>query len=231
VKGLLTTIVLVAIVLVLADRAALLVAQNAVATQLQSSGDLSVTPSVSIRGFPFLTQAVSGHYDSIRVNAAELTAGGERLSKFTVSLDGVDIPLSDIRTGDVQKVPVDHLSARVLLSYADLQARLRDRRLTLSPGPDGLLRVTGSVSVLGRTVSASALSSVRLSGTSVVVTAQRFEVGASPADRVVTAALGHRLDFTARIGQLPYGLKLTGVRLTSEGVVASATAKDTVLTR
>jgi len=87
------------------------------------------------------------------------------------------------------------------------------------------------VSVLGRSVSASALSTVRLSGTSVVVSAKRFDVGAAPADRLLTAALGNRLDFTARIGHLPYGLKLTGVRVTPEGVVATATAKDTVLTR
>ena len=230
-KGLLVGLLVVAVLLVLADRAALLIAQNAVAAQLQESGDLSVKPSVSIRGVPFLTQALSGRYESVRVKAADVTAGGERLSVFAASLDGVEVPLSEIRAGSVDRVPVEHLSARVVLSYADLQQRLRDRRLSLSPGPDGLLRVTGSVSALGKTVSASALSSVKLSGANVVVTAQRFEVGAAPANRVLTAALGKRLDFTARIGALPYGLKLTGVRITSEGVVASATAKDTVLTR
>jgi hypothetical protein len=160
-----------------------------------------------------------------------VTAGGGRLSEFTASLDGVSLPLSSALSGEVDEVPVDRLTARVVLSYADLQRRLRDRRLALSPGADGLLRVTGSVTVLGRTVSASALSSVRLAGPDVVVTAQRFEVGARPADRVLTAALGRRLDFTARIGELPYGLELTGVRIASEGVVATASAQDTVLTR
>ena len=230
-KSLVLWLVLFAALLVAVDRLALVAAEHAVASQLQQSGDLSVRPSVSIRGVPFLTQAVSGHYSSVRVHAEDVAAGGERLSKFAASLDGVDVPLSDALSGSVDKVPVDHLSARVVRSYADLQQRLRYRRMTLSQASDGLLRVKGSVSVLGRTVSASALSSVRLSGTNVVVTAQRFEVGASPADRVLTAALGKRLDFTARIGTLPYGLKLTGVRIAPEGVVASATAKDAVLTR
>ena len=230
-KRLLTTLLVLLVVAVAADRLALLVAQRAVAQQLQTSGDLSVRPTVSIRGVPFLTQALSGRYSSVHVNASDVTAGGGQLSEFTASLDGVSLPLSDALSGSVDEVPVDRLAARVVLSYADLQQRLRDRRLALSPAADGLLRVTGSVTVLGRTVSASALSSVRLAGTDVVVTAQRFEVGARPADRVLTAALGRRLDFTARIGQLPYGLTLTGVRIASEGVVATASAKDTVLTR
>lgn len=230
-KRLLTSLLVLLVVAVAADRVSLLVAQRAVAAQLQTSGELSVRPSVSIRGVPFLTQAVSGRYSSVHVAASDVTAGGGQLSEFTATLDGLSLPLSSALSGEVDEVPVDRLTARVVLSYADLQRRLRDRRLALSPGSDGLLRVTGSVTVLGRTVSASALSSVRLAGTDVVVTAQRFEVGARPADRVLTAALGRRLDFTARIGQLPYGLELTGVRIAPEGVVATATAQDTVLTR
>ena len=230
-KGLLTTLVVLLLVAVAADRIALVVAQRAVASQAQSAGELSVRPSVKIRGVPFLTQAVSGRYRSVRVSASDVTAGGGRLSRFDVAMDGLHLPLSDALSGSVAQVPVDDLRARVVLSYADLQRRLRDRRLALAPGPDGLLRVTGSLTVLGRTVSASALSSVALSGTDVVVTAQRFEVGARPADRVLTAALGKRLDFTARIGQLPYGLELSGVRILPEGVVAEAKAQETVLQR
>jgi hypothetical protein len=227
----LTTLVVLVVLAVGADRVALLVAESQVASQLQTSGDLSRRPSVSIRGMPFLTQALSGTYDRVEVSATDVTAGNGKLSSFDATLAGVQVPLSDALSGSVTSVPVDRLTATVLLTYADLQAQLRDRRLSLAPGPDGLLRVTGSVTVLGRTVSASALSSVKLRGTDVVVTARRFEVGARPADRVVTAALGNRLDFTARIGKLPYGLRLTGVTLRPQGVLASATAQNTVLTR
>ena len=224
------TLVLLVLLLVAADRVALVVAEREVATQLQASGDLSARPSVSIKGIPFLTQAIGGVYDEVEVRAEDVTAGNGRLSEFSASLAGVQVPLSDALSGSVSSVPVSSLTATVLLSYADLTSRLADRRLTVSPGPRGLVRVTGSVTVLGRTVSASALSSVTLSGTSVVVTAERFEVGARPADRVLTAALGKRLDFTARIGELPYGLRLTGVTIQPAGVVATASAKDTVLT-
>ena len=225
------TLVVLVLLLVAADRVAVVIAERQVATQLQSTGDLSVRPSVSIKGVPFLTQALAGTYDEVELRAEDVTAGNGRLSLFTASLTGVQVPLSDALSGSVTSVPVSSLTATVLLSYADLQGRLADRRLSVSPGPRGLLRVTGSVTVLGRTVSASALSRVTLSGTNVVVTAERFEVGARPADRVITAALGKRLDFTARIGELPYGLTLTGVSIQQAGVVATATARETVLTR
>lgn len=225
-----TTLLVLLVVLIAADRIGVLVAQRAVAAQLRSSGELSVQPDVSIKGVPFLTQALRGRYSSIEVRARDVTAGGSRFSTFDASLAGVRLPLTSVLSGSVTSVPVEELSSTVVLSYDDLQQRLAKRRLVLAPAGD-LLRVTGSVTVLGRTVSASALSRVRLSGTDVLVTAERFEVGAKPADRVLTAALGKRLDFRARIGALPYGLKLTGVAVRPDGVEAVAAARNTTLIR
>jgi hypothetical protein len=229
-KGLLTTLVVLAVLAVGADRIALVVAQSAVAAQLQSSGSLSSRPDVSIRGIPFLTQAISGRYDDVELSASEVTAGGGRISQLDVSLRGVHVPLSEALSGSVAKVPVDQLRASLLLSYADMDKQLRDRRMSVSPAGDQL-RVTGSVQVLGRTISASAISSVALSGTSVVVTARRFEVGNAAANKMVTAALAGRFDFVVRLGALPYGLKLSGLRVQPDGVVATAAADHVVLTR
>jgi hypothetical protein len=213
-----------------ADRISVVLTQRAVAAQLQTSGGLSARPDVSIRGIPFLTQAFRGEYDDVEVSANEVTAGGGRLSKLDVSLRGVHVPLSDALSGSVDAVPVDALRATVLLSYADMATQLRDRRLAVAPAGDQL-RVSGSVQVLGRTISASAISSVSLSGASVVVTAKRFEVGNTVADRAVTAALAGRFDFVIRVGQLPYGLTMSSLKVRPEGVVATADASQTVLRR
>lgn len=227
-KGLLITALSVLVVAVAADRISLVVAENAVATQLQASGSLSTRPSVSIRGIPFLTQALSGRYHDVEVSAAEVTAGGGRISQLDVTLRGVHVPLSSVLSGSVSAVPVDSVHATVLLSYADLTSQLRDRKLTVSPAGDQL-RVSGTVQALGRTVTASAISSVALSGTSVVVTARRFEVGNAMADRAVTAALAGRFDFVVRVGKLPYGLALSSVKVRPNGVVATAAGAHTVL--
>lgn len=229
-KGLLVTALSLAVCAVAADRVSLVLTERAVAAQLQTSGGLSTRPDVSIRGVPFLTQAFAGTYDDVEVSAAGVTAGGTRLSKLDVTLRGVHVPLSAALSGSVDAVPVDVLRATVLLSYADMARQLRDRRLTVSPAGDQL-RVSGSVQVLGRTVTASAISSVALSGASVVVTAKRFEVGNAVADRAVSAALGRRFDFVIRVGQLPYGLRMSSLDVRPEGVVATAAASHTVLRR
>lgn len=227
-KGLLATLLVLVALAVGADRLAVVVAQQQVATKLQSSGGLSTTPHVSIHGFPFLTQAVAGDYSDVEVSASGVTAGGARLSELAVALRGLHVSLRDAVSGSVTAAPVDRVTATVLLSYADLQAQLRDRRLTLAPAGDKL-RVTGSVTVLGRTVSVSALSTLRLRGTTVVVTATSFQVGSGAADAVLTRALAGRLDFETRIGRLPYGLQPTGVRVTPAGVQATAAATSVVL--
>lgn len=229
-KGLLVSVLVLVLLAVAADRIALVLAEHTVAAQLQASGSLSTTPQVSVRGFPFLTQAFSGRYDDVELSASEVTAGGGRISELGASLAGVHVPLSDALSGSVDTVAVDRIRATVLLSYADLTRQLRDRGLAVSRAGD-LVRVTGSVKVLGKTLSASAISSVALAGTSVRVTAQRFEVGSSAADRVLTAALAGRFDFTVRIGTLPYGLRLAGVRVQPNGVLATATGERTVLRR
>lgn len=229
-KGFLATLAVLLVLVVAADRIALVVAQKAVAAQLQASGSLSTKPDVSVRGIPFLTQAISGRYDDVELSATSVTAGGGRLSRLDATLRGVHVPLSDALSGSVTDVPVDDVRATVLMSYADLAAQLRDRRLSVAPAGD-LLRVTGSLTVLGRTVTASALSSVALVGTSLRVTARRFEVGNGAADRVLSTALAGRLDFVVRIGTLPYGLKLTGVRVQPDGVEATASGSHTVLRR
>lgn len=229
-KGLLVTVLLLAAFAVAADRVSLVLAERAVAAQLQTSGGLSARPEVSIRGMPFLTQAFAGTYEDVEVSANDVSAGGGRLSRLDVSLRGVRVPLTDALSGSVEAVPVDRLRATVLLSYADMARQLRDRRLSVSPAGDDV-RVTGSVAVLGRTITASAVSSVALSGASVVVTARRFEVGNRVADRAVSAALGRRFDFVIRVGQLPYGLRMSSLDVRPDGVVATADAARTVLRR
>jgi hypothetical protein len=91
----LVTLLTLFVCAVAADRVSLALTQRAVATQLETSGGLSARPDVSIRGLPFLTQALAGKYDDVEVSARDVTAGGGRLSKLDVTLRGVHVPLSD----------------------------------------------------------------------------------------------------------------------------------------
>ena len=220
-------VVVLAGLLVAADRVAATLAASAVEEQVVASTSLA-SADVSIGGFPFLTQAIGGRYDSVSVVATGVAAGGVTLDRLDTTLTGVSVPLSEVLSGSVSEVPVASVRAVALVSYAELSRRSGDRRLTVAPEGDRL-RVTGSVSVLGQTVTASALSSVRVDGGAIVVTAESYSVGNAAASEAISRALGGRLDLRIPVTGLPYGLQVSGVTVVPEGVEVAAAAGATVL--
>lgn len=119
--------------------------------------------------------------------------------------------------------------ARVMPRYGALNTYLAGRNLSVAAaGPS--LRVTGTARVLGRDFSAAAVSDVAVRDGQVVVTAHRIETGNSLADTALSAAAdARRLDFTVRLGSLPFGLRLTDVRVQPDGLVLTADARAVVV--
>ena len=68
-------LIVIIVLLVVADRGAKAYAENRMASQLQSSMDLSGKPDVSIQGFPFLTQLASRDFRTVNISASNETAG------------------------------------------------------------------------------------------------------------------------------------------------------------
>lgn len=81
----------------------------------------------------------------------------------------------------------------------------------------------------GRELAAESVSDVRVEGGEVVVQASRFEVDGSPADDVLTPALRDRFDLRVPVGDLPYGLALTDLRVEEAGLSVTTSASDLVL--
>jgi hypothetical protein len=226
---LVVVLLVLGVVAVVADRWTARAVERAVAQQLLLSGGLTSLPEVEIRGTPFLTQAVRGRYDDVVVRAEGVQAGQVRVRQFVAQLTGVQVPLGDVVAGRVVAVPVDGLTARAVLSYADLSAAVADRGLRLAPAGGGLVRVTGTARVLGRELEAAAVSRPELVDGTVVVTPERFEVGNDLADAVLTRALGDRLDVRLDVAALPYGLALTSLRAGGDGIVLQARSDGAVL--
>ncbi|MBA3489072.1 MAG: DUF2993 domain-containing protein [Longispora sp.] len=94
VKVLLVVIVLLAGVLIGADRVLAVVAERKLADQvsaeLQKKGlTTSQEPQVSIGGFPFLTQMLAGKYSSIQITAPDVTSGNVKFTSLDVRVEGV----------------------------------------------------------------------------------------------------------------------------------------------
>lgn len=227
-RRLITTLLVLGLLLVVADRGGAVLAGRAVAAELQMSAGLAVAPDIEVMGVPFLTQAVAGRYEQVQVRARQVPAGEVRLAELDATLYGVGAPLGQVVTGRLDEVSVDRLEAVALLDYETLARRSGERALTVTPAGDRV-RVEGSVEVIGRTLRAAALSTVTLEGQEVVVTAQDFQVGSEAADRVVTRALSGRFDLRVPTGGLPYGLAIESVDVEPTGVRLRAAARDVVV--
>lgn len=204
-------VIIVLGLLVVADRVAVLAADREVANQVQADQHLSARPGVSIGGFPFLTQALLGRYDDVTVTMHDLHRTAVRVQTLTVTLRGVHAGLGALLSQHLSTVPVDRATATVLVSYADINSYLGTRDLVVSDGGNGEVKVAGSVTALGHTVSASAKGKVEVHGSNVVVT------------------VGNGLDFTIPLGGMPFAIVLVGAKAGNSGISVSATATNVVL--
>ena len=229
-KALVVIGVIVAVLLgvgFLADRAVERWAEGYVADQLTEQAGLAGTPDVDVRGFPFLTQALAGRYDDVRISLTADELGQPAGTSADVRLAGVQVPLSAVLSGDVQEVPVDRIDGTATLSYELLSDQLGGDS-TLGPEGDGL-RVTKTVEVLGYTLPLTASGTVSLEGDEIVVDVE----GASGAGVEVPGFLVDQasdlLALRYQVPALPFGLQLTSVTPAAEGVVVQVEAVDTVL--
>ena len=226
-RALLVVVLLLLGLAVLADRVGVGIAEDKVAEQVATKGGLQGTPAVDITGFPFLTQAVSGTYDDVRIALTAEELGQPAGTRADIALHGVHVPLSSVVSGSVDQVPVDRIDGTATLSYALLAAQLGGDT-TLRREGDGL-RITKSVEVLGRTLPLTATGTVALDGDELVVDVERASgAGVDLPDFLVTR-VSDLLDLRYTVPALPFGLQLTEVAPAEDGVDVRVEAEDAVL--
>jgi hypothetical protein len=212
---------------VVADRVGVGIAERRVAEQLADRGGLAGTPEVDIAGFPFLTQAVSGEYDDVRIHLTADELGQPAGTRADVALRGVHVPLSDALGGSVSQIPVDRVDGTATLSY-ELLAQQLGGDTTLSQDGDGI-RLTKSVTVLGFDFPVTATGTVALDGQDVVVDVTDASAGSVDVPDFVLNTAEDLLDFHYQVPALPFGLQLTSVQPAAGGIDVRVEARDTVL--
>lgn len=129
--ALIVVVLVLAGVFVAADRIAVRVAEDRVATRLADQRPFHGKPSVRIRGFPFLTQALDGTYHDIELTGLGEPVAGMVGAHVKATLHGAHIPLSAARTG-VHTVPVDRVDVTVTVPLLQLARAAGVPNLTLS---------------------------------------------------------------------------------------------------
>ncbi|MBW8806900.1 MAG: DUF2993 domain-containing protein [Catenulisporales bacterium] len=207
---------------VAADRIAVGIAESQVAKRVQTSQDLAAKPSVTIAGFPFLTQLAAQKLDKVSMDARGVVRNGMRVSDLHVDLTGVT------PTDNFKQAQVEHLTGTAFFSWADLQAAASTQGLdvTLSEGPDNTVRVTGPIPGLGKVTLQSKLE---------LGPDNRLKIIAAKVETSVPGVSGQiprSLDFPIALGRLPMDLtlELNDLRTSSDGLRVSAKADHVTIT-
>ena len=229
VRRLLIVLVVLFGLFVVADRLALHFAEAEAATKIQSARNLPEKPSVSIGGFPFLTQLLSSTFDSVKVTSPEFTVndgkGGPdiRLRNFVVDGKGVRV------TGNYSGIVADSGTGSAEISYADLSGALPNHLTVAYGGSPGKVKVSGKVDVpvLGeQDVSGTADVSV-VNGTSISLNnLSGLGSGIAPGiGDLVSSFLQPKL----QIAGLPSGLELNSVQAGPDGIAVTVSGTDVSL--
>ncbi|MFG2839849.1 DUF2993 domain-containing protein [Streptomyces zaomyceticus] len=210
-------------VLVGIDRLAVAYAESEAAGRVKLSSARSEAIEVDIKGFPFLTQVADKRFDEVDVKATGVTAtAGDkriRVGELTVALRDVTV------TGDWAGAKAGSASGTALISYADLTAA-SDREATVAYGGNGKVKVTGGVTVMGRTLTRTVLSTVSVvNGDTIRVRADEVPGEGIPG---IEELVRERTDFERPIGVIA-GMKVEKVEPRPDGLAVTVAGKDVVL--
>lgn len=220
-----------------ADRIAAHYAASQVASVVEKDAHLAHRPKVVVKGFPFLTQVVSGHYRHIEVTATDVFEHGETNSGAVLHLDfaGVQISASKALGNAVKTVPVKKVTGSVAIPFADLQTAAGISGVTITgaaPGrTDGIL-ATDVVRVGPTSATVLLTGTVTFVGNSVVVKPTAIAMAnGKPAPAAVRASVLAHAVLSVRLPGLPPGVVITGVSVASADVVVALGARNLVLAR
>jgi hypothetical protein len=226
-RGRVWLIVLVILIglLIAADRVAAAVTENQLASKIQQSQHLKQRPSVSIDGFPFLTQVAARHFDHATVDIGDFDSGGVPISHIHTDLRGVHV------SSGYNSATVDTLTGTATLDYTAVSQALSNNvsnigHITLSQGTGDQVRA--SYGMFG--VNLTADVAVKLLSGNVL---EFKTVKVNPPLSGLGVSIPGATDFDAKIqlAALPFGMRLTSLQVTSTGVDISASGTDVVLTR
>ena len=221
----------VALLLWGADTMARIGAQTLLSRNIQDATGVEVPPEVDVEGIFFLPQVIRGVYSEVHVTTEDVTGGPLRIDRVESQLSDVRVPFHDVLVRDIRRVGIGRSEENLELTYEDLNAYFAatGRRLTVAPGRDGTVRVSGNVEIVNQTVPLSADATLSVEGDALRISPESLNTGSGSLDAASRLLLRNRLRLLVPLGTLPFGHQLTGVRADSDGLHLTATGADIVV--
>lgn len=210
-------LIVVLIVLVIGDRVANAVAENSFASKIQSSG-FPTTPSVTIEGFPFLTQVIAHDIHRIDISASNVPAGPVNITSIKATATGVHLNSS------FNGATVDQINGTVFIAFSSLaSAGNGGTGAGISLSADGPDQVKISAGI--GPVSDTEIAKVTLTGP------RQISVQVLNSGSPLSSVLSSFVSFSFTIPKLPVGLQVKSVAVTSHGLRVSAAGQHTTLSQ
>ncbi|MDG4822544.1 DUF2993 domain-containing protein [Asanoa sp. WMMD1127] len=237
---LLVLLIVLAGVLVAADRVAANFAEKKIAEQVSqevaAQNVQSAPPEVSVGGFPFLTQVLRGNYEEITIVMrdvkGDVNGDAVNLPQLNVVAHDVAASIDTLRSGqgDVTAKTVDgtgtitYDSVTALINREGLKLSEREGKLVATapivvPGINQQFTVTGSadLSVQGRRIQIK-FADATAEGLPAVPLAQQ-----------VVSNFIRQISINVDVPALPFNMELKQVDAKPDGLAVTATAKDVPL--
>jgi hypothetical protein len=199
-------LIVVVALLVIADRVALAVAENDFANQAVSNG-MPVKPSVTIEGFPFLTQVIARDFHKVDISANNIPAGPVDITSVKATLTGMHLNSS------FSGATVDHISATGFVSFGALASVGNVAGLTMSDAGGNKVKITAGIGPLSDTEFAKIVQT----GPTTI------SVQVLPSNGLLSGVLSSFGSFSFSIPKLPVKVHIQNLAVTPQGLVVTAT--------
>ncbi len=212
--ALIVTLVVLAVAFVVADQVARAYAQNVIAEKLQASSGLSARPSVTIKGFPFLTQLAEHDIATIDISASNVQADKLDISSITATATGVHL------SSGFNSATIDNISGTALITFASLENAAGAQGITITADP-----------AAGPNAANVSLGPLTATADIVQTGASQLTVRMAGLSGIAASLIGSLPGYVINVPKLPAGLQITGVAVDSQGVVVKVAAQDTTLSQ
>jgi hypothetical protein len=231
-------LVVLAALLVVADRVGANVAEQRIAEEVQKQltarGVRSTPPEVSIGGFPFLTQVLAENYESIAIALRDVTAesgqGAIRLPRLDVEARDVTATIDTIRTGQGDIV-ASTVEGTATVGYASVVELIDQQNLRLAER-GGKLLANLPVELFGQQFTLTGEATIEAVEGKIRLRFQDLNAEGLPSNDAVRSAVnGYARDLSIDVAlpPLPFGIALREVQPLPEGLAVTATADNVPL--
>ncbi|RBM17846.1 DUF2993 domain-containing protein [Streptomyces sp. PT12] len=226
-RALRISLIVVGVLLLLgiaADRVAVWVAQNEVASRARTTLDLSSEPDVTIQGFPFLTQVFNTRLDHVDLGLDSYEAS---VDDQTLTVEDLEVELRNVEvSGDFSGATAETAEGGGVVSYEELSRAYGELLAVAGNGfavefgyaGEGRLLLTLQASVMGQHVDVGeAPGDIVLEDGVVTLSVDEADIPDTGRPEL-QEAVQEQLDQERTISGLPDGLELDSLTPTEEGL-------------